>query len=54
MIESLSSLDHRQELADMSLLDIKLMNREEDALQEVDGVETEKELLQEGYIVFLP
>lgn len=52
-MESLSSLDHRQELADMSRLVYALIYSEEDAFQEVSGADMEKELLQEGFIVFL-
>lgn len=52
-MESLSSLDHRQELADMSLFVSIIIYSEEDAFQEVSGADMEKELLQEGFIVFL-
>ena len=52
-MESLYSLDHRQELADMSLFVSIITHSEEDAFQEVSGADMEKELLQEGFIVFV-
>ena len=53
-MESLSSLDSREELEELSHCVSAVMNSEEDVIEATDDSETEQDRLQSAYTVIIP
>ena len=54
VMESLSSLDSREELEELSHCVRAVMNSEEDVIEATDDSETEQDRLQSAYTVIIP